>query len=103
MVKVLYSRPDALGKPILSISEAVQRGSFYGPDTLKNGPCYASVGDVDAALAAAKHTIRSGKVKIGSQQHFYMECQVRSQPVITTMIFLTPHASACRTDVFCWV
>lgn len=31
---------------------------------------------VDAALAAARHTIRGANYTIGSQQHFYMEPQV---------------------------
>jgi xanthine dehydrogenase large subunit len=55
--------------PILSIDEALAAGSRF-----EEGPRVYGKGDVDTALAAASHTL-AGSLKIGGQEHFYLEGQ----------------------------
>jgi xanthine dehydrogenase/oxidase len=66
MVNITYERLPA----ILTIDEAIAAKSFIPPwsdgHTLRHG------GDVQAALAAAPHTL-SGEARIGGQEHFYLE------------------------------
>jgi xanthine dehydrogenase large subunit len=53
---------------ILSIDEAIAAGSFHTDgDRLRKG-------DADAALAAAPHRLE-GELRIGGQEHFYLETQ----------------------------
>ena len=56
-------------EPILSIEEAMARNSLLCP------PMIVSRGDAAAALAAAPHRI-SHRLRVGGQEHFYLEGQV---------------------------
>ncbi|MFT3693562.1 MAG: xanthine dehydrogenase molybdopterin binding subunit [Kofleriaceae bacterium] len=53
-------------EPILSIKDAIARNSYH------TEPHIIRRGDVDGALATAKHTL-SGEMNIGGQEHFYLE------------------------------
>ena len=54
--------------PILSVEEAIARGSFHsGPVTIRRG-------DTAAELARSEHRIE-GEIHIGGQEHFYLETQ----------------------------
>lgn len=56
-------------EPILNIQDALRKESFVAPEhTLK-------LGDVDAALSISEH-ILEGHLKIGGQDHFYLEGQI---------------------------
>jgi xanthine dehydrogenase large subunit len=55
--------------PIFSIEDAIAAKQFIGPERT------IARGDVDAALAAAEHTLE-GELNIGGQEHFYLESQV---------------------------
>ncbi len=55
-------------KPILTIDEAIERGSFLGPRRK------IERGDVDAAFASAKRTVQ-GVLKTNGQEQFYFESQ----------------------------
>lgn len=59
---------DAL-PPILTVDEALAADSRF-----EEGPRIYTRGNVDAALAAAPHTL-SGQIDIGGQEHFYLEGQ----------------------------
>ena len=75
LVEVLYEKPLSKDpKPILSIAEAVERGSFYDV-TGDIGPTTKVHGDPDAAFAAAPYVLRGAKVSMPSQAHLYMETQ----------------------------
>jgi xanthine dehydrogenase large subunit len=63
-VRVEY-RPLA---PILSIDEAIALGSFHA------GPLRLARGDAEAAIAASPHRF-AGELRIGGQEHFYLETQ----------------------------
>jgi xanthine dehydrogenase large subunit len=54
--------------PILTIDEAVEAGSFH------SGPLRLARGDAQAAIAASPHRFE-GQVRIGGQEHFYLETQ----------------------------
>jgi xanthine dehydrogenase large subunit len=54
---------------LFTIDDAIAAGSFIGPERT------IARGDVDAAFAAAEHTL-SGTFHIGGQEHFYLESQV---------------------------
>jgi xanthine dehydrogenase large subunit len=56
-------------EPILSVEEAMARNSMLCP------PMIVARGDVAAALAAAPHRI-SHRLRVGGQEHFYLEGQV---------------------------
>ncbi|HEY0253372.1 MAG TPA: xanthine dehydrogenase molybdopterin binding subunit, partial [Kofleriaceae bacterium] len=63
-VTVTYA-PNA-EPPILSIAQAIAAQSFHTePHVIRRG-------DVEAALAASKHTL-TGEMHIGGQEHFYLE------------------------------
>ena len=69
LVDVVYEESSAPSKkPILSIAEAVERGSFYDV-TADIGPTTKVHGDPDAAFAAAPHVLRGAKVSMPSQAH----------------------------------
>ena len=55
--------------PILTVEEALAAKSYF-----EGGPVTWARGDVDAALAAAPHTVE-GTVEMGGQEHFYLEGQ----------------------------
>lgn len=65
-VEVCYER---VGKPVLTIQEAIQAGSFYGKE-----PRVRRIGDAKAAIASSAHVIH-GEISCGSQFHFSMETQ----------------------------
>ncbi len=54
---------------LFTIDDAIAAGSFIGPERT------IARGDVDAAFAAAEHTL-DGVLHIGGQEHFYLESQV---------------------------
>jgi xanthine dehydrogenase large subunit len=56
-------------EPILSVEEAMARNSLLCP------PMTVARGDVAAAMAAAPHRI-SHRLRVGGQEHFYLEGQV---------------------------
>jgi xanthine dehydrogenase large subunit len=56
-------------EPILSVEQAMARNSLLCP------PMIVKRGDVDAALAAAPHRI-THRLRVGGQEHFYLEGQV---------------------------
>jgi xanthine dehydrogenase large subunit len=56
-------------EPILSVEEAMARNSLLCP------PMIVARGDVAVALAAAPHRI-SHRLRVGGQEHFYLEGQV---------------------------
>ena len=59
----------AATKPVLSIEDAIEAGSRVQAD-------YAfRRGDADAAIASAPHVLE-GQVRIGGQEHFYLEGQI---------------------------
>jgi len=63
---------ESLGKPILSIDDAIAENSFFHE---KVDDCPMKTGeDIDAALKKADHVI-SGSVDCGGQYHFHMETQ----------------------------
>ena len=55
--------------PILTIDDALAAGSHF-----EDGPRVYGKGQVDAALAAARHIV-AGEIEIGGQEHFYLEGQ----------------------------
>lgn len=63
-VRVEY-RPLA---PILAIEEAIAAGSFHV------GPHHLSRGEAEIAIAASPHRFH-GELRIGGQEHFYLETQ----------------------------
>lgn len=65
LVQVQYETLE----PILSIADAVEKGSFY--ELYQN---QIVRGDVESAFKAADHVIE-GHLKIGGQEHFYFEPQ----------------------------
>ncbi|BDA47143.1 Xanthine dehydrogenase/oxidase [Coccomyxa sp. Obi] len=76
LVAVRYGHPKELGEPILSIPAAIKADSYYDPPgsgSFMGGQ--VCVGDPDAALKTAPHTIKNGRYYLPSQQHFYMETQ----------------------------
>jgi len=56
--------------PLLSMEAAVEAGARLVTDPLK-----LERGDADAGLAASTHRVK-GRVKIGGQEHFYLESQI---------------------------
>lgn len=54
--------------PILTIDEAIAAGSFHA------GPLRLARGDAEAAMAASPHRF-TGELRIGGQEHFYLETQ----------------------------
>uniref|UniRef100_A0A8C8VRY5 xanthine dehydrogenase n=1 Tax=Peromyscus maniculatus bairdii TaxID=230844 RepID=A0A8C8VRY5_PERMB len=64
-VKVVY---QDLEPPILTIEEAIQHKSFFGPE--RKLEC----GDIDEAFKMVDQ-ILEGEIHIGGQEHFYMETQ----------------------------
>ncbi|NOR63605.1 MAG: molybdopterin-dependent oxidoreductase, partial [Rhodobacteraceae bacterium] len=62
--KVDYSEKT----PLVTIDQAMAAGSTFGD------PLTFAIGDADAALAAAPHTV-SGSFELGGQEHFYLEGQ----------------------------
>ncbi|KAB2080642.1 hypothetical protein ES319_A05G079700v1 [Gossypium barbadense] len=63
---------ENLNPPILSVEEAVKRGSFLEiPPFLYP----EQVGDFSKGMAEADHQILSAEIKLGSQYYFYMETQ----------------------------
>ncbi|XP_039283580.1 xanthine dehydrogenase [Nilaparvata lugens] len=65
LVKVQY---EDIHPAIITIEDAIRENSFYG----KNGPRRLLKGDPEAAFARAEHTLE-GEVRIGGQEHFYLE------------------------------
>ncbi|KAE8700231.1 Indole-3-acetaldehyde oxidase [Hibiscus syriacus] len=61
---------ENLNPPILSVEEAVERGSFF-----QFPPFFdpEQVGDFSKGMAEADCQILSAEIKLGSQYHFYME------------------------------
>ena len=53
-------------EPVLSISQAVAKNHFHKYEHV------VEHGDVDEAIASAPHTL-SGGLRVGAQEHFYME------------------------------
>ncbi|KAL3518742.1 hypothetical protein ACH5RR_021331 [Cinchona calisaya] len=63
---------ENLDPPILTVEEAVERSSFFEvPPFLYP----KQVGDFSKGMAEADHKILSAEIKLGSQNHFYMETQ----------------------------
>lgn len=54
--------------PLVTIDQAMAAGSTFGD------PLTFAIGDADAAMAAAPHTV-SGSFELGGQEHFYLEGQ----------------------------
>ncbi|MBL1434966.1 MAG: xanthine dehydrogenase molybdopterin binding subunit [Rhodobacteraceae bacterium] len=54
--------------PLVTIDQAMAAGSTFGD------PLTFAIGDAEAAMAAAPHTL-SGSMEIGGQEHFYLEGQ----------------------------
>ncbi|XWS73780.1 hypothetical protein CRYUN_Cryun02cG0158600 [Craigia yunnanensis] len=69
---VIDYEKENLEPPILSVEEAVERGSFFQvPPFLYP----EQVGDFSKGIAEADHQILSAEIKLGSQYYFYMETQ----------------------------
>ncbi|XP_065920484.1 xanthine dehydrogenase/oxidase-like isoform X2 [Dysidea avara] len=65
LVKIEYKDLPA----IITIEEAIDAAAFYEPK------CHSfTVGDTEAALATADHVL-SGEIRVGGQEHFYLETQ----------------------------
>lgn len=64
-VKVTYEEL----KPIITMEQAIEAKSFMGPER------DMVVGDPDKAFKAAQHVLE-GEVRMGGQEHFYLETQV---------------------------
>ncbi|XP_027104274.2 abscisic-aldehyde oxidase-like isoform X1 [Coffea arabica] len=63
---------ENLDPPILTVEEAVKRSSFFEvPPFLYP----EKVGDFSKGMAEADHKILCSEIKLGSQNHFYMETQ----------------------------
>ena len=58
-------------EPLLDVEEALRRGEL-----VRDSHCQQR-GDADAALAGAPHRLQ-GRLRIGGQEHFYLETQVSS-------------------------
>jgi xanthine dehydrogenase large subunit len=56
-------------KPIISIKDAMEQGSFVGPSRV------VQRGDPDTAIKSAPHRLR-GRITTGGQDHFYLESQI---------------------------
>ncbi len=54
--------------PLVTIDQAMAAGSTFGD------PLTFAIGDAEAAMAAAPHTV-SGSMELGGQEHFYLEGQ----------------------------
>ena len=65
LAKVEYEELEA----VLTVKDALAKQSFVRP------PHSLKRGDSDAAIAAAAHQL-SGEIKVGGQEHFYLEGQV---------------------------
>ncbi|XVF69320.1 hypothetical protein PTKIN_Ptkin11bG0071400 [Pterospermum kingtungense] len=63
---------ENLEPPILSVEEAVKRGSFYKVPSFLDPK---QVGDLSKGMAEADHRILSAEITLGSQYYFYMETQ----------------------------
>lgn len=63
-VKVTYKQLPAL----VTLDDAIAAGSLHSP------PFHMNRGDADAALAASPHKL-AGELRIGGQEHFYLETQ----------------------------
>ena len=61
-VKVHYD----VHTPIITIDQAIAANSYH------QEPCVVRTGDLEAGLAAADHVIE-GEVRVGGQEHFYLE------------------------------
>lgn len=55
--------------PILTIEQALEEGSFVVPSE------HLSVGNATLAIEGATHKLE-GQLKVGGQEHFYLECQI---------------------------
>ncbi|CAG0915180.1 unnamed protein product [Notodromas monacha] len=64
--KVRVSYED-IGEAIVSMEEAVEHNSFFTDEEVSNG-------DVESVFATASHVVE-GRVRVGGQEHFYLECQ----------------------------
>ncbi|PIK46750.1 putative xanthine dehydrogenase/oxidase-like [Apostichopus japonicus] len=64
LVKVDYEEKE----PILTVEDAINKGSFL------TKPVTYAVGDTETALRESDHMLE-GEMKIGGQEHFYMETQ----------------------------
>ncbi|KAK9807521.1 hypothetical protein WJX72_001412 [[Myrmecia] bisecta] len=75
LVKVEYVRN--LGKPILTIQDAIRANSYHHVPEGFGGDSAMSmcVGDADAALEHAPNIVRGARYTTPSQQHMYMETQ----------------------------
>ena len=72
LVRVEYKN---IQKPILTIEEAVEKGSFH--EVPPPGTQYkVDRGDAETAYVNSDHQL-TGEVNLGTQYHFYMENQVR--------------------------
>jgi xanthine dehydrogenase/oxidase len=67
MVKVVY---EPISPVIVTIEDAIKHKSFFpgSPKSLKNG-------DADKAFSEADHIV-TGEVRVGGQEHFYLETNV---------------------------
>ncbi|KAE8656722.1 Indole-3-acetaldehyde oxidase [Hibiscus syriacus] len=62
---------ENISPPILTVEEAVERGSFFQVPFAKP----EQVGDFSEGMAEADRQILSAEIKLGSQYYFYMETQ----------------------------
>ncbi|TYI80372.1 hypothetical protein E1A91_D05G083100v1 [Gossypium mustelinum] len=69
---VIDYNKENLNPPILSVEEAVKRGSFLEIPPFLDPE---QVGDFSKGMAEADHQILSAEIKLGSQYYFYMETQ----------------------------
>lgn len=67
LVKVAYEK---ISPVIVTIEDAIKHKTF-----LKGYPKFISAGDVPKAFAEADHIV-TGEVRVGGQEHFYLETQV---------------------------
>jgi xanthine dehydrogenase/oxidase len=75
LVRVMYTETGIV--PVISLSQAVEKKSFYSfpPPGVIPGVTLIRAGNADKAMNAAYRTV-SGQASAGGQYHFYMETQV---------------------------
>ncbi|XP_067010051.2 xanthine dehydrogenase [Anabrus simplex] len=83
LVNVVY---EDIKPIIVTIEDAIREQSFY-----PGSPKYLKKGNVDAAFASADHIV-SGEVRIGGQEHFYLE---------TNCCLVVPKREDDEMDMFC--
>ncbi|EFJ26415.1 hypothetical protein SELMODRAFT_97494 [Selaginella moellendorffii] len=87
-VQVTYDTESVGEPPILTIEDAVARGSFFQIPAWFESTLQKQHGDISEGLARADHIIKDAEVRMSSQYYFYME---------TNTALVVPEEDNCLT------